>query len=55
VESSRGRHHRYFLVEGVPLDEFDAIQRCLVERYGSDRSAADLSRVLRLPASTIRR
>jgi hypothetical protein len=49
VESSRGRHHRYFLVEGVPLDEFDAIQRCLVERYGSDRSAADLSRVLRLP------
>jgi hypothetical protein len=49
VASSPGRHHRYFLVEGVPLDEFGAIQRCLVERYGSDRNAADLSRVLRLP------
>jgi hypothetical protein len=49
VESSPGRYHRYVLVEGVPLDEFDAIQRCLVEHYGSDRNAADLSRVLRLP------
>jgi hypothetical protein len=49
VETSPGRYHRYILVQDVPLDEFDAIQRCLVEHYGSDRSAADPSRVLRLP------
>lgn len=49
VESSPGKHHRYVLVEGAPLDEFEPIQLRLVNDYGSDPNAKDRARVLRLP------
>lgn len=48
VESSPGKHHRYVLVEGAPLDEFEPVQLRLVDDYGSDPNAKDRSRVLRL-------
>jgi len=49
VESSPGKHHRYILVDGAPLDQFEAVQLRLVNDYGSDPNAKDRSRVLRLP------
>jgi hypothetical protein len=49
VETSPGRFHRYILVRGVPLHEFEGVQQRLVDDYGSDPSAKDRARVLRLP------
>jgi hypothetical protein len=49
VESSPGKHHVYWLADGVPLGEFSARQRGIVEAYGSDPSCVDLSRAMRLP------
>jgi AAA domain/Primase C terminal 2 (PriCT-2)/RepB DNA-primase N-terminal domain len=55
VESSPGHFHRYWLVaDNWPADEkgrkdFAAIMERLVESYGSDKNAKDISRVLRLP------
>ena len=49
VETSPGHFHRYLLVDGISREEFAAVQQVLVDRYGSDRNAKDLARVLRLP------
>ena len=49
VESSPGKHHRYVLVDGCPLDGFNPLQERMVQDYGSDPDAKDISRVLRLP------
>ena len=49
VESSRGRYHVYWAVDGVPLDEFRTLQQGLARLYGGDMSVCDLSRVMRLP------
>ncbi len=49
VESSPGKHHRYVLVDGMPLDQFEPVQQRLVDEYGSDPNAKDRARVLRLP------
>jgi hypothetical protein len=49
VESSPGKYHRYILVDGAPLDEFEPVQQRLVDDFGSDPNAKDRSRVLRLP------
>lgn len=49
VESSPGKHHRYILVNDCPLDGFSPLQERLVQDYGSDPDAKDISRVLRLP------
>ena len=49
VESSPGKYHRYILVEDAPLDEVEAVQQRLVDDFGSDPNAKDISRVLRLP------
>lgn len=48
IESSPGKHHRYLLVDGLELDEFEPLQQTLVDEYGSDPAAKDRSRVLRL-------
>lgn len=48
VESSRGKFHAYWRVDGVPLDEFSTLQRKLAARFGSDPVVHDLPRVLRL-------
>jgi hypothetical protein len=55
VDSSPGKFHRYFLThcltanDQLAKNEFDTVQQVLVDKYGSDPKAADISRVLRLP------
>jgi hypothetical protein len=49
VESSPGKFHRYFILEDATFDDFTRIQQIMVDVYGSDPNAKDLSRVLRLP------
>ena len=49
IESSPGRYHVYWLVEGVALDIFSMVQEFLISKYNSDASVKDLSRVMRLP------
>lgn len=49
VESSPGKFHRYWLVDGLTPDQFAGVMRCLVKVHGSDPNARDISRVLRLP------
>ena len=49
VESSPGKYHRYLFVNGFELDDHRRVQQVLVDRYGSDPCAKDISRVLRLP------
>jgi hypothetical protein len=55
VESSLGHFHRYWLVaDDWPADEqgrtdFAKVMERMVESYGCDNNAKDLSRVLRIP------
>src|SRR5262245_43105385 len=56
VESSPGHFHRYWLVadNSWPADDqgrkyFASVMERMVESYGSDKNAKDISRVLRLP------
>jgi putative DNA primase/helicase len=49
VESSQGKHHAYWLVDGVPLEAFTDAQRKLIVLLGSDPSIKDLPRVMRIP------
>lgn len=49
VESSPGKHHVYWLVDGLPLEEFTPIQKAIIAKFGSDPSINDLPRVMRLP------
>lgn len=49
VETSPGRWHFYWLVEGLPLGEFTSIQESAIRKFGTDKSVKNLSRVMRLP------
>ena len=50
VETSSPRDwHAYWRSDDVPLDEFEGKQRWLIERYGTDPTVHDRSRVMRLP------
>jgi len=49
VQSSPGRWHLYWRVEGVELDDFGVMQAVLAELYGTDPTITDLCRVMRLP------
>ena len=55
IESSPGHFHRYWLVADEWLAgqqghaDFAAVMARMVESYGSDKNAKDISRVLRLP------
>lgn len=55
VETSAGHFHRYWFVSGNwPADEkgrtdFAGVMRRMVVSYGSDKNAADICRVLRVP------
>ncbi|MCC5796763.1 MAG: hypothetical protein JJU48_05500 [Methylophaga sp.] len=48
VESSPGKTHRYFLVEGLTYFQRIALQQKLVDEFDSDPAATDAPRVLRL-------
>lgn len=49
VESSPSKYHVYWMVDGLPIDQFTAVQRGIAGMLGSDPSVSDLSRVMRLP------
>jgi len=49
VESSPGKWHAYWLVQGGPLNEFKPVMQHLAERFKGDRSVAELARVMRVP------
>ena len=49
VKSSVGKWHVYWFIDGAPLEEFSPTQERLAAVLGSDPSAKDLPRVMRLP------
>ncbi len=49
TESSPGKFHAYWLVDGLPLEQFKPIQQVIAARFESDPSVCDLPRVLRVP------
>ena len=49
IESSPGRWHWYWFIDCARLETFKAAQIAIAERFGSDRTVNDVSRVLRLP------
>lgn len=49
VESSPGRWHAYWLVDGCPLDQFSCWQKAMAARFNGDSAVHDLPRVMRLP------
>lgn len=56
VESSPGRYHAYWLVDGtVALTEFTGLQKKLAKLFGGDPKVHDLPRVLRLPGFSHRK
>ena len=48
VESSPGRWHAYWLVEGLPLEQFRPVQQAIIARFNDDKAIHDLPRVMRL-------
>jgi hypothetical protein len=48
-ETSPGRYHAYWFVDGVELSEFTAIQTELISLFAADPSIKDLPRVMRVP------
>jgi hypothetical protein len=49
VESSPGKFHAYWRVDGVAPAAWSALQKAVAARFGSDPTVHDLPRVLRLP------
>jgi hypothetical protein len=52
VETSPGKRHVYWLVDGLAIDQFDGVMACMVDHWGADKGAKDAARILRL-AGTI--
>ncbi|TIX17237.1 MAG: hypothetical protein E5V41_11455 [Mesorhizobium sp.] len=49
VETSAGKWHAYWRVDGLELSEFRAAQLKLISQFGGDEVVQDLPRVMRLP------
>jgi len=49
LETSPGRYHAYWKVNGIELNEFPLLQEELALRFGGDPQVKDLPRVMRLP------
>jgi hypothetical protein len=49
VESSPGRFHVYWRVKGMPLEQFEDVQRGLAKRFDGDPAVALLTACARLP------
>lgn len=49
VESSPGKFHVYWLVDGLALGEFEQVQTAIAHQLETDRKVKDLPRVMRLP------
>ena len=48
VETSPSKYHAYWLVDGLPLDQFEGVQRRIATMFNGD-AICDLPRVMRLP------
>ena len=51
VESSPGKWHVYWLVDGLALEDFARVQKSIAHEFHSDNVVCDLPRVMRLPGS----
>jgi Primase C terminal 2 (PriCT-2) len=51
VSSSPGKTHRYWLAKDITEEQHAGLMAVMVRDYGSDKAAADLCRVLRLPGT----
>lgn len=49
TETSPGKYHAFWLVDGVTLGQFKTIEQKLIAAYGGDKKVCDLPRVMRLP------
>jgi hypothetical protein len=49
VGTSPNKWHAFWMVDGMPRDDFTAVQIALIELFKSDPSIKDLPRVMRLP------
>jgi RepB DNA-primase from phage plasmid len=49
VESSPGHYQAYWLVDGLPREQFEGVQRCIAKSFGDADSIIDLCRVMRVP------
>jgi putative DNA primase/helicase len=49
TETSEGRYHVLWRVEGLPLEKFEDMQRGLAKRFDGDPAVATLERCTRLP------
>lgn len=49
IQSSPGKYHVYWRATGVPLEQFGAIQKAAIAKFGTDKAVNDLPRVMRLP------
>jgi hypothetical protein len=49
IESSPGKFHRYWLVDGLEKGQFPGVMERMIRDYGSDPNVKDIARVLRLP------
>lgn len=49
IETSPGKYHAYWLLDGLTVQQFKPIQQRLANLFGSDKSVVDLPRVMRLP------
>jgi len=49
VESSNGKWHAYWVIEGLELADFKLLQQRIAEHWESDPKVCDLPRVMRLP------
>lgn len=49
VETSPGKYHVYWLVQGVKTEHFSTAQRALAMKFGGDSKVCDLPRVMRIP------
>lgn len=51
VQSSPGKFHAYWFVDGVRLEDFTPLQRSIAAQFDGDKAVSDLARVMRLPGS----
>ena len=51
VQSSIGKYHAYWLVDGVELADFKPLQQAIAAAFNGDTKVSDLGRVMRLPGS----
>src|SRR5262249_32773811 len=50
VATSPGKFHCYWLVGGMPLEDFRGAQEALIDAFGSDRNVKSIEHVMRVPA-----